>query len=355
MPALLQHFHDISQPQASQRLEGLASAVRDASHVLILPHNNPDPDAIASAVALRYLLEKQFGIASQVLYKGVIGRAENRALVRYLDRPLARLTSSKQLRAAALAVVDTQPAFGNSAVDQLTPVEAIIDHHPSHDQAAFAPFVDIRPHVGATATLLTEYLQAAGITPSRQVATALFYGIKTDTLGLMRGVSDADIAAYLYLQPHIDVPALIEIEHAQVPTAYFQQLHRTVRAAHVYQHTVIAQLGTMSYPDLVGEMADLLLRLEGMRWSICMGPYNNTLILSVRTRDRRGGAGRLARAVIGADGSAGGHGMMAGGHIVVGAQDVLELMQQLEQRILRYLEIPPAVASVPLLLGDAAE
>jgi len=118
----------------------------------------------------------------------------------------------------------------------------------------------------------------------------------------MRGVSEADIAAYLYLQPHVDVPALIEIEHAQVPVDYFQQLNQTVRAARVYQHAVIAQLGVMAYPDLVGEMADLLLRLDGMRWSFCMGQYNGALILSVRTRDRQGGAGRLARAIIGAIG-----------------------------------------------------
>jgi len=344
-----------SPQQPGQRLQALGSVVRDASQVLILPHNNPDPDAIASAVALRFLLEQQFGIASRVLYKGVIGRAENRALVRYLERPLARLTSQEQLRAAALVVVDTQPTFGNSAVDQSMPIEGVIDHHPPDGQAIFAPFVDIRPDIGATATLLTEYLRAAGITPTRQVATALFYGIKTDTLGLMRGVSEADIAAYLYLQPHVDVPALIEIEHAQVPLDYFRQLNQTVCAARVYNHVVIAQLGAMAYPDLVGEMADLLLRLEGMRWSFCMGEYNDALILSVRTRDRQGGAGRLARAVIGADGSAGGHGMMAGGHITVGERDLAAWMRELEQRILRYLEIPPAVAGAPLLLGGDAE
>jgi len=338
-----------SLQQPEQRLESLGLAVRDAAQVLILPHNNPDPDAIASAVALRFLLQQQFGIVSRVLYKGVIGRAENRALVRYLARPLARLTTRKQLQSAAIALVDTQPAFGNSAVDQTAPVEAVIDHHPSDGQIVRVPFVDIRPDVGATSTLLTEYLRTARITPTRQVATALFYGIKTDTLGLMRGVSDADIAAYLYLQPHVDVPALIEIEHAQVPVDYFRQLNQVVRAASVYQNVVIAQLGVMAYPDLVGEMADLLLRLEGMRWSFCMGQYSDALILSVRTRDRQGGAGRLARAVIGADGSAGGHGMLAGGHIVIGHRAAAALAGEIERRILEYLAIPAQAPGVPLL------
>jgi nanoRNase/pAp phosphatase (c-di-AMP/oligoRNAs hydrolase) len=341
--------------EPGRRLELLGSAVRDASRVLILPHNNPDPDAIASAVALRYLLAQQFGIASKVLYKGVIGRAENRALIRYLGRPLARLVSNEQLGSSALMLVDTQPTFGNSAVDQTTPIEGVIDHHPPDvARTVVAPFIDIRPDVGATATLLTEYLQTAGITPPRQVATALFYGIKTDTLGLMRGVSEADIAAYLYLQPHVDVPALIEIEHAQVPVDYFQQLNQTVRAARVYQHAVIAQLGVMAYPDLVGEMADLLLRLDGMSWSFCMGQYNDALILSVRTRDRQGGAGRLARAIIGANGSAGGHGMLAGGHIKIDGQDPATLERELEQRILQALDMPVDLGGVPLL-GEATK
>jgi nanoRNase/pAp phosphatase (c-di-AMP/oligoRNAs hydrolase) len=346
---------DASTQQPGQRLELLGSAVRNASQVLILPHNNPDPDAIASAVALRYLLAQQFGIASQVLYKGVIGRAENRALIRYLGRPLSRLVSAEQLGTSALMIVDTQPTFGNSAVDQSIPIEGVIDHHPPDaSRVVVAPFIDIRPDVGATATLLTEYLQTAGLTPTRQLATALFYGIKTDTLGLMRGVSEADIAAYLYLQPHVDVSALIEIEHAQVPVDYFRQLNQTVRAARVYQHIVIAQLGAMAYPDLVGEMADLLLRLDGMRWSFCMGQHNDALILSVRTRDRQGGAGRLARTVIGEEGSAGGHGMLAGGHIKLDGQEPAVLERELERRILQALDISE-LDGTPLLGAQSQE
>ncbi|MFP4437543.1 MAG: DHH family phosphoesterase [Chloroflexaceae bacterium] len=333
----------------ASQLNTLLSTLHGFERLLILPHNNPDPDAIASAVALKELLEHTSNTACQIGYKGIIGRPENRALVRYLQRPMRRLTTGDRRQATAIAMVDTQPGTGNSALENGADVRIVIDHHPISDYDKTVTFADIRPQIGATATILTEYLQEAGIEPASTLATALFYGIKTDTLGLVRGATSADIAAYLYLQPLIDVNALIAIENAQVPPAYFRELNDTVQAARVYGDVVIAYIGSMEYPDLVGEMADLLLRLEGIQWSICMGIHNNQLIMSVRNRRRRGGAGQLARAVVGQDGTAGGHGMMAGGQVQLHDHDAAQMAHDLMRRILRYLDIPPETNGVPLL------
>ena len=175
-------------------LERLYGAVGDARNVLIMPHNNPDPDAIASAVALRYLLMQRLDKEAHIVYRGIIGRAENRALVRYLGHPLRRQTGLDLDQSDAIALVDAQPGAGNVRLPPDPKIAIVIDHHPQYSEMQMAAYADIRPEVGATSTILTEYLRAAGLDISSPVATALFYGIKTDTMGLTRDTSRADAA-----------------------------------------------------------------------------------------------------------------------------------------------------------------
>ena len=331
-----------------QRLEALLDAVQCASQVLILPHNDPDPDAIASAVALRTLLA-HMGVKSRIVYKGIIGRAENKALVRYLGRPLRRLEAADLQSAAPIALVDTQPGTGNNALPRDRTAAIVFDHHPPVKSPTPASFSEINPHLGATSTMLTEYLQAAGIEPEPQMATALFYGIKTDTMGLARGTSQADVAAYFYLQPRIDVEALAQIETAQVPPEYFKMMVTALQAARLYDGVVVSYVGQMHRPDLAAEMADILLRLEGTQWVVCMGIYEHELILSVRTRHRKGNAGHLVQAVVAEQGTAGGHGPMAAGHVPLQGRDPGAVALELRQRTLGYLERPVEEEGEPLV------
>lgn len=332
---------------AHRKVAALREALCGAHNVLIVPHTNPDPDAIASAVALRYLLSEHMDISADIGWRGVIGRAENRALMRFLHRPMRRLPPKLPVDATIL-VVDTQPGAGNCPVPLSDAVRGVIDHHPQQEGLAPECFIDLRPSLGATATILTEYLRAADVAVPEWLATALFYGIKTDTSGLIRGATPADVAAYLFLQPLIDTTALLEIEQAQVPIAYFQQLYRAVRTGKVYGGVVVADLGTMAYPDLAGEVADLLLRLEGVQWSVCMGVHDDVLVLSLRTRRKRGGAGRLVQAVVGQHGTAGGHGMAAGGQIPLRGVAAEEAAADLRRRVLQQLDQSPEDA-VPLV------
>jgi nanoRNase/pAp phosphatase (c-di-AMP/oligoRNAs hydrolase) len=332
----------------SKRLKALLKALSGIAELLVLPHNDPDPDAIASAVALRHLLVTKLDAVVHIAYRGIIGRAENKALVRYLDHPLRRLKNA-DLSQMPVVLVDTQPGAGNNALLPGSSVVAVIDHHTWRDASAAVGYVDVRPKLGSTSTMITKYLQKADVELSPQLATALFYGIKTDTMGLIRGASQEDVAAYFYLQPRIDVDALVGIERAQVPVEYFQKLDATLQAARIYGKVVLSYVGTIRRPDMAGEMADLLLRLRGIEWVICTGVYKDRLVLAMRTRSRRGDAGRLAQEIVGERGTAGGHGTMAGGQMPLKGQDPDKLAAQLGEIALERLKVERGTQGVPVI------
>jgi len=331
----------------SDLLSSLYQAVDGAPAVLILPHNDPDPDAIASGVALHYLLTDLWGIESKMAYRGIIGRAENRALERFLEKPLAVLQDD--WLSLPTVLVDTQPGAGNNPVDVADNVLAIIDHHPLLPESSRARFADVRPELGATATMMTQYLQATGEDIPAPLATALFYGIRTDTLCLARGAGTEDVAAILFLQPLLDEMALLRIDRAQVSTDYFRAFHRALEATTLHQDVLVANIGPMLYPDWAAEMADWFLRLESVQWVICMGTYRDTLHLAIRTRHIGGGAGKLARDIIGRRGVAGGHGMAAGGQVALNGMPADQLVVTLRERALRRLNVPDGTEAIALL------
>lgn len=335
----------------TDQIAAMQATLQGHREVLIFPHNDPDPDAIASAVALRYLLVHKFDLEARILYGGIVGRAENKALVNYLGKPLHRFTPADLKSGKPIALVDTQPGAGNHPIPVDVTPTIVIDHHTWLESSGAAKVVDVRPAFGATSTILTQYFQAAEVELPSPIATALFYGIKTDTLGLSRAASEADAAAYFALLPQIDVDALISIERAQVPLEYFKAIDAALHNARVYDRdVVIAFIGEMGYPDLGAEMADLLMRLEKVQWVVCMGVINHELILSVRTRKLGGGAGKLVRAIVGGRGAAGGHGTMAAGHIILLPDEHPgELANRLTSNILKQLKGSDQTPSVNIL------
>ncbi len=328
----------------------LENALGDHRSLLIIPHNDPDPDAIASALGLQHLIKELFAVEAQIAYCGIIGRAENKALVRYLNYPLRRLDHYELTETTPVALVDTQPGAGNNPLsDDITPL-IVVDHHDLRQESRDVRFGDVRQDVGASSTIVTGYLQAADLEPPSALATALFYGIKTDTMSLGRGAGPDDIAAYFYLQPRIDVDALVTIERARVPASYFESLAKAIQAARLYDRDLlIAFLDSMNYPDLGAEIADLLLRLERIKWVICLGVFNDDIILSVRSRSHRIGASELVRSIVGTLGTAGGHGAMAGGQIPIEDGDESWLVISLKQNALRYLGKDSEQDGTPLI------
>ena len=159
-------------------IENLLEAVQSARRVLILPHNDPDPDAIASALALAEILKVRLNIDPKIGYGGIIGRAENRALVEYLGNPLTALVPADFEWAEAAALIDTQPGAGNNPLPADHPAAIVIDHHPVNSNIRSSTYADIASGYGASSSMMTEYLQVFGIEPGLALATALFYGIR---------------------------------------------------------------------------------------------------------------------------------------------------------------------------------
>jgi nanoRNase/pAp phosphatase (c-di-AMP/oligoRNAs hydrolase) len=304
--------------QTKAKLDRLIEYARSHKRALILTHDNPDPDAIAAGVALAHLLEKLGGVDAIVAYGGIVGRAENRALIRVLRLPVVPVARVIFDEFDLICMVDTQPEQGNHSLPARHFPDVVIDHHPERPDSHLAPIADVGGHIGATSTVLAEYFRASGLQVPAQVATALFYGIKADTRDLGRQTTKLDVDAYLWLFPMVDKEALGEIEHPKLPEEYFRLYHTAIEKALVYEDAVVCDLAEIYAPDMVAEVAERFSFLEDVKWSLAFGEYEDSLFYSLRTSDRRMNAGRLIRDVVEAKGgSAGGHGTMAGARLPV--------------------------------------
>lgn len=332
------------------RLRRMLQVARDHRRALVLTHDNPDPDAVASACGLAWLLQRS-GIEAQAGYGGMIGRAENKALIKELHLPIQPVSKLVGRDFDLIALVDTQPEVGNYSFRNGLFPDLVIDHHPARPQSARSRFHDVGGPAGATSTLVTQYLRAAKLAPPPPLATALFYGIKTDTRDLGRETEGHDIDNYNWLFPLADKKALSRIEHPQVPQAYFAAYHRAFERARLHGggHAVVVDLGAVYVPEIVPEVAERLVSLEGVRWSLAAGAANGELYLSLRMNDKRKNAGRWVREVCGPlGGSAGGHGAMAGARIPLNGRGVDELTREVFSRFLRAAKLPES-AGEPLV------
>ena len=284
---------------------------------LVLTHDNPDPDALAATAVLSLILRRRFRRRTTVAYGGMIGRAENREMVRSLKLELSHLRHLKRRDYQHFALVDCQPWTGNSQLPKGVVPDLVFDHHPMRKATQAARLADVRPSYGATATILAEYLEAAGIAPTRALATGLVYAIRSETQDFGREAAGPDHAAYDRLLPRIDRRMLARIQTARVPFTYFQNLHRALEGLAGVGNLIVSNLGRVDQPDIVPEIADLLLRMEGKTWSLCTGSHGDRLYLSIRTTNPRADAGNLMRRLIGRRGKGGGHGTLAGGFIAV--------------------------------------
>jgi nanoRNase/pAp phosphatase (c-di-AMP/oligoRNAs hydrolase) len=293
----------------------LLSVLERTGPLIILPHDNPDPDALASAATLRYIAQTLAGKDGAIGLGGFVGRAENRAMLRYLNIPLVPV-GDLPLRAAdsIIALVDTQPGRQNNSLPADANAAIVIDHHPQYVSTEGIPFADMRDGYGATSTILTEYLMDSRLRPETKIATALFYGIMAETQDLGREASAPDMAATHFLYPHTNKRRLAKIENARVPREYFAAFRQAIQSAVIYQRAVISVLGEIRYPDMVAEMADFLLRLDEVEWAAAIGKYEGYLYVSLRTTNREVNAGELLQGVLGSE-HAGGHDMIAGGRI----------------------------------------
>ncbi|HVR44340.1 MAG TPA: DHH family phosphoesterase [Thermoanaerobaculia bacterium] len=319
-----------------QSLGRLLSLPLEEGKLLVLTHDNPDPDALASAAAMKLLLESKRGIRATIGYSGIIGRAENRAMVRLLDLPIHHLTRLNLDEYRYIALMDAQPHTGNTALPETRPVDIVIDHHPLRDETKKARFYQVSDDLGASATLMTHYLMMAGVEIPTDLATALLYGIRSETQDLGREVHPLDLEAYHHLVPLSDAAKLAAIAKPSLPRQYYAQLAVALDAILVGPTVAICPVGNVTNPDFVPEMADFTVRMEGVRWSLAFGYYDLKMYLSMRSNDPEASAGELMQKVLVEFGKGGGHGMRAGGNVDLstGSRSRLELERVITERFL---------------------
>jgi len=297
------------------RVEKLTALLEGKKHLLIVMQDNPDPDAIASAVALRELAHKLSKVICSIAHSGTVGRAENRALVRYLGLNLRFFEDIDLKQFDLIGLVDTQPRTGNNPLPEGAAADIVIDHHPYRRATSKAKLIDIRSGYGATATILYEYLREAKITPDITLATAIIYAIRSDTQDLGLEASKADIEAIRELYPLANKRMLSQIQRGQVQREYFQILAAGLHNARIYGNCLITGLGDIVIPDMIGEMADLMLRDDEVKWVMCYGYYDQKLLISLRTSETGKRADKIVHQIVARRGTGGGHDTIAGGRI----------------------------------------
>jgi nanoRNase/pAp phosphatase (c-di-AMP/oligoRNAs hydrolase) len=295
-------------------LAGALKRIRGRKRGLILMHDNPDPDAIAAAEGLRTLLRTELGIACTLGLAGIIGRAENRAMVDVLGIPLVPFEKIDPKNFDLFALVDTQPGSGNNSLPDGVAADIVIDHHPLRHPMS-APWCDIRDTLGASSTIVYRYLRQRDVPLDARLATAFLYALKSETRDLGREATRAERDAYVDLVARADHAVLYRIAHPKLPREHFIALDRALRGARLIGDLLAVNLGALDYPDLVAEVADLMLAYEGARWVVCVGYHSRRVYLSIRTEVEGARAGEMIRRIVGKDGAAGGHGMIAGGRM----------------------------------------
>jgi len=290
-----------------------------ARRIGILVHDNPDPDAIAAAMALKDMAES-VGKAADILYYGPIGHQETRAFINLLSVPMRQITNAALPEYDVLALVDCNTPGRNNSLPPSKNVNIIIDHHvPQEDAAAVAAdFVDIRSDVGASSTIMTRYVQELDFEISGNLATALLYGIRTDTDEFKRNTSAVDLtsAAYLYGMAEQDLLAQIETPSMSMET--MDVLGEAIRNKKIEGTYLIADVGFIHDRDTLPQAADHLLKLEGISTVLVFGMTEDKIHLSARSKDIRVNIGEIIQRAFGDIGSAGGHQRSAAAQIPLG-------------------------------------
>ncbi len=336
--AIVQYIERITSVKLAQELKKLISAVGEGRFAIVV-HNNPDPDAISSAMGLKEIANSA-GIKAEILYKGKIGHHENKAFVNLLD---IELDATKAFRASdykKIAMIECSVPGVNNMLPPETEVSIVVDHHQADIDDVKAEYVDIRPNIGATATIMTKYLQDLEIPIKTELATALLYGIKVDTDDFRRNTDPADLIAAAYLSPLANHDILSRIETPPRSVEEIDILGEAIKNKEIKGSYLISNVGTIRNRDTLAQAADYLLTLEGITTTIVFGLGEDHIYISGRSRDVRVNIGKVMREAFGED-KAGGHAALAGAQIPLGVfggtKDKQTLLKLAEEVVVKRL------------------
>ena len=289
---------------ASEKLRRFYDQFSGNDHVLIVI--NADPDAISSAMAVSRLLWRRV-LNVTISQINTINRPDNLAMLRLLGVATVPLMELNATKFSRIVMVDSQPDHSDLMID-IKP-DVIIDHHP--ESGVEAPFLDIRPKYGATATILTEYLRAARIKPSAKLATGLYHGIKTDTNDFKGKTVIEDVRTFQYLFRYANIHLARKIEQADLRFDFLKYFKDAIQSMRIRKGKVFVYLGPVVNPDVCVLIADFFMRVDSVTWSIVAGRCDKKLVVIFRNDGIRKNAGKVAKESFGHLGSAGGHKNMA--------------------------------------------
>lgn len=295
------------------RVAKIRRLLDEREKIAILLQPDPDPDGIASAYALRTLLGRKRTTAPIVSF-GEVQRPENQALCEAVGIDVKVIAPEEIGEFDGLVLVDVQPnVFGDNPPARLRSVDLVVDHHPERT-GYDAAIRDIRTSYGATSSIVTEYLRATNGEINAKLATALLYGIKSDTQYLGRETSRRDMQSFAYLHASHSPALLRRIERPALPLPGLRALGRALAGAEVRDGIHILVLGRVR-EDVIPQVADMALQAQGAEWAIAVGIVNRDIVFSVRNVGYVRAAGEVVRAVVEGLGVGGGHRSMAKGII----------------------------------------
>ncbi len=295
-----------------ERTETIRQLTRGVETVLILTQHDPDPDALASGLALRTLLGRNRASAP-LGSLGRVTRSENVNMIRHLDIQVNLLEPQSLGAYDMIALVDVQPPYFG---DTLPRADIIIDHHPRVADCPRA-FRDIREEYGATSTILGEYLIANGVAFNQRLATALLYGIKSDTLMLGREVHAADVEVFTSLYPLANHSLIRRIEFPSLNPEEVSSFSRALTKHRLINRVAFTHLGRVRREDIIPRLADFCLQIDGAEWSVVSGVFERRVVISVRNAGSGKSAGDVVKKLFPDPKTAGGHRTMAKVNITV--------------------------------------
>ena len=314
-------LRELSDFEKRRNVGSLTTLIQEAKNVGIVMQSNPDPDALGSGIALKAICE-HLGVPASLLYGGAIGHQENRAFVNLLELTLRQVGPRDDVHEVMasydlIAIVDTAlPGKNNILPPDITP-DIVFDHHQIEDEDVKSRFADIRPGIGATSTILTQYLEQLGVEVTPQLAVGLLYGIRTDTKGFTRSTTREDMEAATFLSQHVDPELLEKIETPPMSSETVDTLGKAIRNREQYSSFVITSVDFVRDRDTLPQAADFLLQLEGVNTVIVFGIVDDVIHISARTNDVRVNLGEALEKAFGKQ-HAGGHAKSAGGQIKLG-------------------------------------
>ena len=297
---------ELSRSLTRARVQQYQRYFMDADRVLILLHNDPDPDALASGLALRNLLRRTKTTAIIGAMQGVT-RPENLRMANMLDIQVEQITPASFSGFDRVATVDVQPHYFGGMLQR---ADLVIDHHPEHPGYS-AVFKDIRADYGSTSTILTEHLRAVDVNISERTATAMLYAIKSDTLFFARHTNRVDLEAFTFLYPLADAALIRKMEGAEITLERLEYVTRASQNGLLRDQVFTAFIGDAPREDFIPYTADFFLQLEDVKWTIIAGFVGPMLIVSVRNLGYSRNAGEFVKRWFADIGSAGGHRAMA--------------------------------------------